>query len=393
MASPPSPLALGNSPTKLAHHQLNVAFMFGVEQGEKLRACDDLRHARKNLACVLGTPINLANWDHVAQLSNLVNAGSRDWAFFKADHEAAYKQLPLDAEKAKLAVAALRSPVDNRRYCFISRTMVFGAVAEVLRYNVSPSLISELFTQLFGIPLLVFFGDFGAITPCGISEAAIRTFALFCSKLGIKLKTEKSEAGRRITFLGLEGDFPCRANGFALSVCLTREKAEAWDVQLSSYIKAGCVSSNESGKLIGKLGFSQTNLFGKFARSQVISLYVKFYARPYFAALSQDGRSLSQWRIGILKSLQPRIHRRNLAKPDIIVYTDAALLSRRIACLIMPSSQEGPATLLLAEAANPKLRLSKFNKKNPIIGLEILAPLALLRILKAFQIEEDQSIH
>ena len=65
-------------------------------------------------------------------------------------------------------------------------------------------------------------------------------------------------------------------------------------------------------------------------------------------------------------------------RPDFIVYTDAALLSRRIAGLIFVDSANGPAASLLAEAVTPKFWLSKFNKKNPIIGLEMLAPLAFI---------------
>ena len=98
-------------------------------------------------------------------------------------------------------------------------------------------LIAELFTQLFGIPLLVFFGDFGAIIPYEVSDAALHVFTLFCSKLGIALRTAKSEVGRRVTFLGLEGDFPCEADNYTLSARLTSDKAEAWAGQISSFPK------------------------------------------------------------------------------------------------------------------------------------------------------------
>ena len=126
MASPPFHLAEKETPFKLSHPHLNIAFRFGVEQGSKLRACDDLRYARTNLASIVETPIKLVNWDHVVGLSNILNASDRDWSFFKADHEAAYKQLPLKASNAKLAVVALRSPIDQRWYGFVRRTMVFG---------------------------------------------------------------------------------------------------------------------------------------------------------------------------------------------------------------------------------------------------------------------------
>ena len=76
----------------------------------------------------------------------------RDLDFFKADHEADYKQLPMDVAHSKLAAIALRSPLDNRRYGFVIRTMVFGDVDDVLHYNVFPRLISEIPTHLFGTP-------------------------------------------------------------------------------------------------------------------------------------------------------------------------------------------------------------------------------------------------
>ena len=117
--------------------------------------------------------------------------------------------------------------------------MVFGASAAVLRYNLSSRLISETFTQLSGIPLLCFFGDFGAIIPAEISDASLLTFSLVCSKLGIKLKIAKSKAGRRVTSLGLEGDFPCEANKFRLSSTLTKEKAQTWTNQIRTYLHQG----------------------------------------------------------------------------------------------------------------------------------------------------------
>ena len=140
----------------MRNEKLSIAFRFGVEQSDKLRACDDLCHARTNLACVVETPIKLVSWDHLAELSNLANTSDRDWALFKADHEAAYKQLPLDYNHTKLAVIALRSPVDGQWYGFLSRTLMFGAVSAVLHYNVLPRLLSELVSQLLSIPVLCF---------------------------------------------------------------------------------------------------------------------------------------------------------------------------------------------------------------------------------------------
>ena len=70
------------------------------------------------------TPIKLSNWDHLVAVTNLVNKHDRDWAFSKSDHEAAYKQLPVDPPRGKLAVISLRSPNGQRWYGFVARTLV-----------------------------------------------------------------------------------------------------------------------------------------------------------------------------------------------------------------------------------------------------------------------------
>ena len=85
-------------------------------------------------------------------------------------------------------------------------------------------MISGISTKLFVMPLICFFDDFGAIAPGELSETSLLTFSLSSPKIGVELKIEKSEFGRRLTFLGLEGGFPCDANNFRLSANLTPEK-------------------------------------------------------------------------------------------------------------------------------------------------------------------------
>ena len=63
---PPFHLTAASSSFKLTRPELNIAFRFGAEQGAKLRACDDLRHAGTNLACVVETPIKLVRWGQIS---------------------------------------------------------------------------------------------------------------------------------------------------------------------------------------------------------------------------------------------------------------------------------------------------------------------------------------
>ena len=153
--------------------------------------------------------------------------------------------------------------------------MVFGDGAAFLQLNVFARMLTELTNQLLGIPLPCFFHDFGAISPSGLAESAIRDFTLFCSNLGIRLKVAKSEFGQDVAYLGLEGYFPCKSNNYRLSVTLTKVKADRWAEQLRPYIQAGFIHSDERVKLIWTLAFSHTNLCGKFARTQLKPLYAK----------------------------------------------------------------------------------------------------------------------
>ena len=129
------PLASSGDPFTSRDSSLNIAFRFGVEQSEKIRACDYLRHSLTNIACVVLAPINRASWGRHAEIPRLLNRGSREWGFFKADRESPYKKIPLGENHVRLAVIALWRPIDGQWYGFFSRTVMFGAISAVLHYN------------------------------------------------------------------------------------------------------------------------------------------------------------------------------------------------------------------------------------------------------------------
>ena len=60
--APPLPIDVEGSGATYAHGSVNIAFRFGVDQADKLRACDDLEHNEVNLYCTVWTPIKLATW-------------------------------------------------------------------------------------------------------------------------------------------------------------------------------------------------------------------------------------------------------------------------------------------------------------------------------------------
>ena len=156
---------------------VNPAFRFSAAQADKNRACDDLRRALTNRACAVLTPIKLVSRDHVSEIANRFSELELFRDFFKCDRKSAYKALPVAPAETRLAVIALKSPGGNKFYAFVSRTLLFGSAASVLRYNIFARIVTELFARIFGIPLISFFGDFGDMVPRDSPQWGIGLFS------------------------------------------------------------------------------------------------------------------------------------------------------------------------------------------------------------------------
>ena len=152
VGSPTGPALHEGKPFRLNGPIRHVSLLFGAKQSDKIRAFGDLRFSKTNLSFVVATPIKLPSRGHLVEISNIGYAGRRDWPFPKSDHEASYRKISLDPLHAKLSAISMRPPTDDRWYGLFSRTMVFGAVAAVLHYNVFSRMVAELHTNLFGAP-------------------------------------------------------------------------------------------------------------------------------------------------------------------------------------------------------------------------------------------------
>ena len=94
-----------------------------------------------------------------------------------------------------------------------------------------------------------------------------------------------------------------------LHISLTEEKSAQLSELIRTYRTRGPIHALELESLIGKLGFSQTCLFGKFSRTQMRYFYKKLHRRRYVSSFSARGLSPMQWWETILSELHPRIPR------------------------------------------------------------------------------------
>ena len=191
--------------------------------------------------------------------------------------------------------------------------------------------------------------------------------------MGFELHGDKFDLGKEVTFLGLLGSFPSTSNGGRLHISLPPVKRKNWSELITSYLKEGRVSHRCLEKLVGRLSFSQTTLFGEFARTQLRPLRRKLHRRVYSAVLSPYERSILEWWASIIAEFAPRLDSPRPLKPDWIIYTDAASTPARICALLFYGNRTSPDLHSCFSSGVDVAWHYLFRHTNLIYGLELLA--------------------
>ena len=122
----------------------------------------------------------------------------------------------------------------------------------------------------------------------------------------------------------------------------------------------------------------RANLFGRFARTQLRPMCRKFYPRIYRPPLSPGEKEISACLASAIRSFWPGTPRQCGRKPDSFVYPDADSLTETIASLAMAHAPGGPLVELLLEARAPDFRPNQPHRRNQIIEMVMLAPMAVV---------------
>ena len=70
---------------------------------------------------------------------------------------------------------ALRNPATSEWVAFPPNVLLFGEVADAMRYSCFSRIIAALFNLTCGIPHIGYFDDFGALRPYGLPRDAVDT--------------------------------------------------------------------------------------------------------------------------------------------------------------------------------------------------------------------------
>ena len=311
---------------------------------------------------------------HLVQLSQLMAQGGGDWSLFKADREAAYRQRPIDPADQRFAIVALRRPTTHLWYGFATRTFLFGPVAAVLRYDGLSRILASLADRCLGISLVAYFDDFAALIRRALGDRALATSTRFSALFGFRLNSKKSMVGPAVSFRGFLGDF--QPLGIITSWrSLSRwGKRKSWSGPLGGFLKVGRISQICLGGLTEKLSFSQTSLFGKFARAQMRPLYTKLNRRVLNARLSTWERSVFTCRAQAIADFTPRLDIHRPHRPDWLIYTDAAADPPALCALLFAGRRSFPRRRIqCASTSVPVSWPHLFRLTSLISGLELSA--------------------
>ena len=378
----PYPIVNGQAVMDGTPKDVNFSFRFGVQQGNKLRAVDDLRQSRANEATSVQTPINLPTWDHFSALCCQVQelAPSAKLAMGKADHEDAYKHLPLRPEDRDLAAVTLRCHDDGKHYCFLSRTQLFGSTSAVLQYNCLSRVIATLAVRLLKIPVMGYYDDFGLIAPAELTGEALVCFVELNKLLGLRMKPSKTAWGLILEFLGVTVDFS-RTPHHPPILKLSEERKAKLTLLLRETLAEERTTRAKLQKLTGKLNFAHTAVLGKYAGATCRPLYALASANSEATKLylNEDAVNAIRWWIGALRTMAPRLIERPRRYTDVRVYSDAEG-SGGCAALIYESGSSRP--ILLSESVDSKHVEYISTQTSAIYILEMYAMVAAVISIK-----------
>ena len=237
-----------------------------------------------------------------------------------------------------------------------------------------------------GPPLLSYCADFGALVPNELAHEALQVFSEFTEIPKSDLNGDKSLCGSTLQFLGLTGQPPQISNGVILNIFLPEEKIFLRATLIEAINVKGSVQHKKLEKLIGKLSFTQTSVFGRFGRTPLRPLRRKLHSRPYISPLSISESNLLSWRAAPIRAARPRNVLSRQEFREIVIYTDAATSASILAAVVIDVQQfakDNSSESTCTEVADKDWE-TIFNDAALICGLEMLAAIALIFALRDF---------
>ncbi|CAE7793477.1 unnamed protein product [Symbiodinium sp. CCMP2592] len=306
---------------------------FGVQQGDKTRAIDDLRASMVNATCTSSEKILLQDIDVVAQTAKCFmdavirrkSPGNRQIVGRALDLKAAYKQLASSPLDAWASVLAVWDPTCNKHKYFRFSTLPFGAIHSVTSFNRVARALRLILLRIVKLIVTSFYDDFCQLETEALAESAKTTAELVLRILGWKIAEDpKKSLPFAKVFAMLGASFSLvRAPSGILEIANKEGRLESLRTLVNSVCAEGFVQPAVLASLKGRLLYASTHTFGRVALMAVkcLSRHLKGGG---VLKLSSDDCVLLQHTIGLLEDMRPREIKTDASDRPVIVFTDGA---------------------------------------------------------------------
>ena len=222
----------------------------------------------------------------------------------------------------------------------------------------------------------------GPSPPLDMGKLALGAIKTFLATLGISLKVAKTEMGKALTFLGLEGSAHQPATGMCQSLTLPLEKSKKLDnydwQDFGSRRRESRPTRITNRALVVP---TDINIWPIWPTDAIPTNNKVTHGQlcPPPLLSDRETRILQWWEIAI-SNLQPRLVRDRSGRPDVIIFTGAATKAGIIAAVTIIRSDflTDQTVRELRKMTTVSYWRTLFGRANLIYGLEMLAILAFL---------------
>ena len=297
------------------------ALRFGVDQGSKVRPCDDYSadgqhvnaHFRTSRKLRLSDLRTVAPW-----FSRLRSSGCRV-RLWKRDLHEAYRQVPLSPEHIRFASFCFFDPEAGRVRYYCHTALPFGATAAVYGFNRVAAALTFLANEVLRVPVTNFFDDFFSLDLEGLSQGGFDAFGSLCDLLGIVIKPSKDVPPCAVgELLGVDVDL----SGERLLFRLQAARRSKLVLQLDAAVDSGVLPPGAARKLAGKLSFALMAIFGQVGRAALGALF-KHATSAVSPHVGAGLRAALLFLSRVLRVAPPAVPGAILHEPRIL-YTDAS---------------------------------------------------------------------
>ena len=178
------------------------------------------------------------------------------------DLKSAYKQLALNGLEARKSVICLKCPDDGQVYGFACRTLPFGAVASVLRFNRFARFIRAVFLEC-GVIACNYFDDYPIIELSNLVSNTSGTLRAIAKFLGVKIAEDKdADFSMTTDLLGVTVDLSDESMD-VVKVGNKLERKKDLSSALNEIIASRKLNPLQIPALFGRLQFAESQILGR----------------------------------------------------------------------------------------------------------------------------------